>query len=162
MGFYSSVNAQFFTQDFSSSTTVDDYVNVVPTEGRFDYIAPTVAAGTNGSLATSITDGELIFNRPNPATEGVTNCAGISFYRNFALSTTPKFVQFKFDFDLSGTNATGLSGGSSINIQLGNGFTASAGNYATRIGIYTTANLGEYKVTTIDNVNAVGVPSSAA
>jgi len=152
MGFYSSVNAQFFTQDFSSSTTVDDYVNVVPSQGRFNVITPTVAKGTNGSMETSITSGNLRFVRPNPVDEGVTNCAAINVYRDFGLTTALKFVQLKFDFELSGTHAltaNSVAGGQSINIQIGSGFTTASSVYATRIGIYPTANQGEFKVTNI-------------
>lgn len=163
IGFYSSVNAQFFTQDFNSSTTVDDYVNATtPSASQFTYISPSVAAATNGSLTTSITAGNLRFDRPNPTTEGKTNNAPIYVYRNYGLSIPPTFVKFSFDFELSGTAATSLVGGSSLNIQLGNTFANTTGNYATRIGIFpSSAVSGEYKVTTIDNVGGAGAPSSA-
>ena len=54
MGFFSSVNAQFWKQNFSSSSVVSDYISVTPNSGQFDAITQSVAAGTNGSLTISI------------------------------------------------------------------------------------------------------------
>ena len=145
------INAQLLKQDFSSSTVVGDYVSATPNSGQFDYISPTA-----GNLTTTIHNGELRFDRPNPTP--ATSSTAVVAYRNFLLATKPTFVQLKFDFNLSGENLLNKGSGA-INIQLGNGFTTSAGNYATRIGINTGANPGEYKVSSIDNIG--GAPQSA-
>ncbi|WP_188221678.1 heparinase II/III family protein, partial [Flavobacterium pokkalii] len=150
VSFSLSLQAQLLKQDFSSSTVVSDYVSGTPSLGQFDYISP-----TSGNLTTGITNGELRFDRLNPVP--ATTSTTVVFYRNFNLATKPKFVQLKFDFNLSGDNLLNKGSGA-INIQLGNSFTASAGNYATRIGINTGANLGEYKVTSVDNIG--GAPQS--
>ena len=149
LGFCSAVNAQFFTQDFSSSTTVANYVSSTPTSGQFEGLTQ----GSAGSaLETSINNGALRFNR----TAAFTMFA----YRNFDFTTKPTFVQFKMDFEAS-TNAVGTQT-PIFSVFIGSGFssasTGTTSNYASRFGILAQSTPGNFKVGTVDNIG--GAPQS--
>ena len=144
-----SMNAQLFTQNFSSSTTVADYASATPGAGQFDAIIPETA---NASTIT-IENGALRFTR--------TANASFYAYRNFNFSTNPNFVQLKLDFEGSG-NVVGTQT-PVFSIYIGSGFssasTSTSSNYASRFGILAQTTAGEFKIGTVDNIG--GAPQSS-
>ncbi|MFS4482729.1 T9SS type A sorting domain-containing protein [Hyunsoonleella sp. 2307UL5-6] len=150
IGFFFSVSlyAQLFTQDFENSSTVSDYVSVVPDIGQFNGLT---AAGAN--YTTTISNGALQFERSGTAT--------LFAYRNYNFSENPTFVQFKFDFELS--NYQQGTQNPTFSVFVGNGFSnASFGTnstYASRFGIVGKDGTNEFRVTTVDNIG--GAPSSS-
>ena len=149
VGFCTTVNAQFFSQNFNSSSVVSDYVNAVPNASQFEGLTQ----GSAGIYETTITNDALRFNR--------TANAGLFFYRNFNFATKPKFVQLKMDFEASG-NASGMQT-PIFSIFIGSVFssasTGSTSAFASRFGILAQANPGEFKIGTIDNIS--GAPQSS-
>ena len=147
-GLCKSLNAQFFNQDFCSSITISDYVSTIPNVGQFNEISPNGA-----NLTTSINNETLRINR--------TGTASIYAYRNFTFDTNPKFVQLKFDFEVSnyqkGTQNPLLS------VFIGSEFSSSSfgssSTFTSRFGIVAQENDNEFKVASIDNIG--GAPSSA-
>ena len=75
-----SSKAQFFTQNFSTSTNVSDYVSATPNSGQFNDIV-----ANSANLTASIQNGALRFNRTAAAT--------IYAYRNFTFTTNPNHIQ---------------------------------------------------------------------
>lgn len=149
IGFYTSINAQIFTQDFSASTAVLDYVSETPNTGQFDAIS-----SSGSSSTTSINNEALRFNR--------TGAASLYAYRNFTFATNPTFVQLKFDFEISNYQAGTQS--PLFSVFIGSGFSSASfgttSTYASRFGIAAQDNAGEFKVSSIDNIG--GAPSSGA
>lgn len=148
MGFLSALQAQIFTQDFSASTTVTDYVSSTPNIGQFNGISPSGSA-----VSASISNGALRFNR--------TDIGTIYAYRNNTFDTNPKFVQLKFDFQVS--NYSAGTQNPLFSIFVGTGFSsASFGTnspFASRIGLLAQENEGEFRVSTVDNID--GAPSTS-
>lgn len=147
LGFSKSIKAQLFNQNFNTSTSIEDYISTAPNSGQFNEIS------TNGTnFTTSITNGALRFNRTGAGT--------MYAYRNIAFETKPEFVQLQFDFEASNHE---LNKNNVFAIFIGSTFTSSSAgsssNYASRLGISTRGNQGEFKVSTIDNIG--GAPSSA-
>ncbi|MEN8884057.1 MAG: T9SS type A sorting domain-containing protein [Flavobacteriaceae bacterium] len=146
-GFSKPIKAQLFNQDFSASSSVEEYVSSSPSKSKFNGIS---INGTN--FTTSITNGALRFNRTGTGT--------MYAYKNIAFETKPEFVQLKFDFEATNHE---LNKNNVFAIFVGSTFTsASAGsssNYASRFGISTRGNQGEFRVSSIDNIG--GAPSSA-
>lgn len=147
LSFSISIKAQLFNQDFNESTSIEDYISTAPNSGQFNEIS------TNGTnFTTRITNGALRFNRTGTGT--------MYAFRNIAFEKKPEFVQLKFDFEASNHQ---LNKNNVFAIFVGSTFTsASAGsssNYASRFGISTRGNQGEFRVSTIDNIG--GAPSSA-
>jgi Secretion system C-terminal sorting domain len=142
---YNSVKAQMFTQDFSSSTTVADYVSATPNLGQFEGLTQSSAAPST-ALVTTITNGALRFNR--------TATASIWAFRNYTYPVKPTFVQLRMDFEASG-NVVGTQT-PVFSVFVGSGFTtASTGTnsaYASRFGIVAQANPGEFKISSVDNI----------
>lgn len=142
-----SLNAQLFTQDFESSTTVSDYQSVVPNVGQFSAIT----IGTS-SLNTTITNGTLQFERTAAAT--------MFAYRNYVFSENPTFVQLKFDFELS--NYKSGTQNPNFSVFVGNSFSAQSfgtnSSFASRFGIIGKDGSNEFRVATVDNIG--GSPSS--
>ncbi|MFK8059611.1 MAG: T9SS type A sorting domain-containing protein [Polaribacter sp.] len=141
------VKAQLFNQDFSASTSVLDYISTSPDSGQFNEIS------RNGSnFTTSITNGALRFNRTGTGT--------MYAYRNINFVTKPEFVQLKFDFEASNHE---LNKNNVFAIFIGSDFTSSSNgstsNYASRFGISTRGNQGEFRIATIDNIG--GAPNTA-
>jgi Secretion system C-terminal sorting domain len=139
---YNSVKAQLFTQDFSSSTTVADYVSATPNSGQFNAISPTA-----GNLTTTITDGALRFNR--------TASAGIYAFRNYTFSVKPTFVQFKMDFDASTATVSNQNPANpAFTVFIGPSFsTALTGltvPFVSRCGIYIQNAAGDFKIGSVD------------
>lgn len=149
MSLLSPLHAQIFSQDFSASTSVLDYVSSTPNTGQFNGVSP------NGdALSVSINDGSLRFTRTDRAT--------IYAYRNNTFDTNPNFVQLKFDFEVSDYSAG--SQNPLFSIFIGSGFSsASFGTnspYASRIGILAQDTQGEFRVSTVDNIG--GAPTTSA
>jgi hypothetical protein len=144
-----SMNAQLFKQDFENSTTVSDYVSVVPGIGEFNGLT----TGQTG-LTTTISNGALQFERTDVAT--------MYAYRNFNFNENPTLVQFKFDFELS--NFQSGTQNPIFSIFIGNSFSnASFGtnsSYASRFGIVGGNGANEFRLTTVDNIG--GAPSSGS
>lgn len=141
------VNSQIFTQDFSSSNVVADYVSGTLNSGQFNDIS-----ASSSNVAVSINNGALRFNR--------TSTAPMYAYRNFNFTTNPKFVQLKFDFELS--NYQQGTQNPSIAVFIGSNFSSasfgSSSTYASRIGIVGNNGTNEFKVSTVDNIG--GAPST--
>ena len=123
---------QLFTQNFSASSTVSDYVNSSPNNGQFNAISSS-GAGT----VLSITSGKLRFAR--------TNNAG-SYSRTTDFSGPPTSLIYKFDIQISGNSVAQTT---AAVFQVGSGF--GTGNSAeanaklhSRIGINTTATAGRF------------------
>lgn len=140
--FCSKSKAQLFTQNFESSSVIGDYINnTSPNIGQFNNIS------TGTGLTTSINSGQLRIVR--------TASAAVFAYRNVSVTTPPSFTQLKFDFTVS---ANDINKANSINVFIGNGFSnttngpgaSHASSYVSRIGISTTANVGDFRVGTID------------
>ncbi|SNR71005.1 Por secretion system C-terminal sorting domain-containing protein [Lutibacter agarilyticus] len=148
MSFCISLNAQIFKQDFSSSTSIADYVSTTPNIGQFDNISPNGA-----NLTASIINRALRFNRTSTAT--------IYAYRNFTFAANPTFVQLKFDFEVSNYQAGTQS--PLFSVFIGSGFSSassgSSSDFTSRFGINAQTANGEFKVSTIDNIG--GAPSSS-
>ncbi|WP_299059566.1 T9SS type A sorting domain-containing protein [uncultured Polaribacter sp.] len=146
LSFSISIKAQLFNQDFSGSTTIEDYISTAPNSGQFNEIS------TNGSnFTTSITNETLRFNRTGTGT--------MYAFRNISFETKPEFVQLKFDFEASNHQ---LNKNNVFAIFVGSTFTSASNgqssNYASRFGISTRENQGEFRISTIDNIG--GAPSS--
>ena len=135
------LNAQIFTQDFSSSNVVADYVSGTPDSGQFNDIS-----ASSSHVAVWINNGALRFNRTGTAT--------MYAYRNFNFTSNPKFVQLKFDFELS--NYQQGTQNPSIAVFIGSHFSSasfgSSSTYTSRIGIVGNNGTNEFKVSTVDNM----------
>ncbi|WP_418262494.1 T9SS type A sorting domain-containing protein [Flavobacterium faecale] len=143
-----SSKAQFFTQNFSTSTNVSDYISASPNSGQFSDIV-----ANSANLTASIQNGALRFNR--------NASASIYAYRNFNFTSNPTFVQLKMDFEAS-SNSVGTQT-PIFSVYVGSGFssasTGTSSAYASRFGILAQSTPGNYKVGTIDNIG--GAPQSA-
>ncbi len=118
------LNAQIFKQDFSSSTTVDDYISTTPDSSQFNAISPDVPA----AFTKSITNGALRFSK--------TASSSFYLYRNAVFTNNPTFVQLKFDFEA--TNVGEITSNPNLSIVIGSGFSSGStgmnSNYASRFG----------------------------
>jgi hypothetical protein len=132
------VSAQLLQQDFSSSTTVSNYVNATtPTNGQFNAIS-TSGAGTVLSINTT-TSNKLRFAR--------TGNAGI-YVRTTDFSPTPTSMFYRFDMTISG-NSTATTNVATF--QVGSGFgtaNSTEANLAvhSRLGINFTTTGGQFSL----------------
>ncbi len=94
LGLSNSVLAQttIFSQDFSSSAVVADYVSATPNSGQFTAINN----ATNNP--TSITNGTLRFSKSGGSTG--------YFSRITSFNSSPELLEIKFDFEVSGNPST--------------------------------------------------------
>lgn len=130
------VNAQIFSQDFSSSSTVSDYVNSTsPNSGQWNAI------GSSGAGVTiSITNNALVYVRA-AANSG-------SFSRTTDFSPTPTGMIYSIVISVSGNSAAQTT---AAVFQVGSGFgtsnsaEANANVYA-RFGINFTATDGTFQL----------------
>jgi hypothetical protein len=135
----SAAQAQLFSQDFSSSTVVADYVSATPNNGQFNAISSS-GAGT----VVSINGGTLQFAR--------TANAG-SFSRTTDFSPTPSSIIYRIDITVSGNTAAATS---AAIFQVGSGFgtanspESNANTYA-RFGINLSATAGCFSIRDITN-----------
>lgn len=139
--------SQIFKQDFNASNVLSSYINGIPDSGQFNAVS-----SGNANFTTSIHNGALRFNRTGAGT--------MYAYRNFDFSTNPRLVELKFDFEVRNNE---LNKNNVFAIFIGSEFSnASAGsnsNFASRFGISTRAEAGEFRLSTIDNIG--GAPSTA-
>jgi hypothetical protein len=129
---------QIFQQDFSSSSTVSDYVYASPGIGQFNAIS-TSGAGT----VASITSNKLRFVR-TAANAG-------SFSRTTDFSPTPVALIYTFQLSVSGNSAATTT---AAVWQLGSGYgTANSSeapaNTHSRIGLNLTATNGQFSLRNI-------------
>ena len=130
--------ATYFSQDFSASSVVADYVSIAPSSGQFNAI------GTTGSLmAISVTDGKLQFSR--------TGSNAGSFSRTSDFAPIPTTLKYSFELSVSGNTAAQTT---AAQLQVGSGF--GVGNSAealtnvfARLGINWTATTGEWSLRNI-------------
>jgi hypothetical protein len=128
-------DAQLFSQDFSSSSSVSDYVSSTPNSGQFN------AVGSSGSGTTvGIVGGALQYTRTG-ANVG-------SFSRTTDFSPTPTTLQFQFDLTVSGNTAAQTT---AAVWQIGSGFgtansaEANSSVYA-RFAVNFTATPGQFEL----------------
>lgn len=147
LSFSVSIKAQIFTQNFSGSTTVSDYVSTTPNSGQFDAIS-----SSGSSLSASITNNALRFER--------TATSSMYAYRNFTFITNPTFVQLKLDFE--GSNFQKGTQNPVFSVYIGSGFSSASfgtsSTYTSRFGIIAGTTANEFKIGTVDNIG--GAPNS--
>jgi len=128
---------QIFNQNFTSSTTLSDYVSTTPNNGQFNAIS-TSGAGTVISINTT-GGNKLRFAR--------TGNAG-TYSRTTDFSPVPTSMIYKFDLTVSGNNAAQTT---AAVWQVGDGFgTANSSetnaNTHSRIGLNLTATNGQFSI----------------
>ena len=129
--------AQLLQQDFSSATTVANYVATTPTNGQFNGIT-TSGAGTVLSINTTGSN-KLRFAR--------TANAG-AFSRTTDFSPTPTSMLYRFDMTLSANSAATTNAAA---FQVGSGFGTANSTEAnaavhSRIGINFTTTAGQFSL----------------
>jgi hypothetical protein len=133
--------AQVFSQDFSSSAVVADYVSATPNTGQFNAIS-TNGAGT----VVSINSGTLQFAR--------TADTGIFSRTTDLTSPGPTSFLYKFDVTVSGNSVVAQTAG---RFQVGSGYSTTVnlaeGNPDTyvQLGINFTATNGTFQIRDITN-----------
>lgn len=138
-------DAQIFSQNFNSSTTLTYYYNSSPSTNQFTNISSStgasVSVSTNALVMSYSSIGGDVFS-----------------VRNVDFSTVPVGMKFQFDFSLSGntTSATSILYVivGSTNMVNGTTLPTNANIYA-RFTISSTANSGEFNLKDITN-NTVG------
>ena len=108
----SSFGQELFKQDFNSSSTLTDYINLTsPTNGQFNAI--TVA----GTSSATITSNALRFTRGTGTT---------SFTRSTDFSPSTTAIIYRFDLNISGisSNTNGVA-----RLQIGSNFTTTNNNF---------------------------------
>lgn len=150
--------AQLLQQDFSSSTTVSNYVNAAaPTNGQFNAIS-TTGAGTELSINTGGANNKLRFNRSIGPNTG-------SFSRTTDFSPTPSTLMYRFNLAVSGT-ATAVTNFAVFQIGSGFGTANSAesnANVYARIGLNTTTTAGTFGLRNIStSTNFSGLSGTQA
>ncbi|MBS7788255.1 T9SS type A sorting domain-containing protein [Flavobacterium sp. CYK-55] len=118
---FSSVQAQtLFSQDFSSSTSLSNYINSsAPDAGQFNAIT------TAGTSTATITSGALRFTRGNSTT---------SFTRSTNFSTTPTALVYEFDLTVSGTPSGNTA--TTARWQIGSGYNAATNGIESDANTY--------------------------
>jgi hypothetical protein len=128
----------YFSQDFSTSSVLTDYVSIAPNSGQFNAI------GTSGAgMAVSIDAARLQFAR--------TGNAG-SFSRTADFAPTPTTLKYSFDLTITGNTGAQTT---AAQFQLGSGF--GTGNSAeplasvfARFGFNFSATTGHWSVRNVD------------
>ncbi len=131
--FYFEGQAQLFSQNFSSSSTVADYISATPTTAQFTSINN----ATNNP--TSITGGVLRFSKSGGSTG--------YFARTTGFSSTPTLIQIKFDFQIS---SQASAGSNEATFYVGDGLTDNASvsnsNFHSRVSFNFEATSGEFSL----------------
>ncbi|APY11860.1 hypothetical protein BWZ22_11720 [Seonamhaeicola sp. S2-3] len=140
------MNAQIFTQDFESSSSILDYINDKPNDGELSDIS-------NSSLVTaSITNGALRFTK--------TGRYPSYFYRTPGLPLVPEptFMQMQFDFEVTNNDPTDDLDASlkrrEIPFYFGPNFDASGtalANVHSRFGLGISTTEGNFYLKILDN-----------
>jgi len=128
--------ATIFQQNFSSSSTVSDYVSATPNIGQFNAIGTSNASGS-----TAISSGALALTRtadPNTTT----------FSRTSDFSPTPDAIMYQFTLNVTGN--TGSQTTAAV-FQVGSGYgTTNAAesntNTYARLGVNFGASAGQYSL----------------
>lgn len=148
-----SLNAQIFSQDFSSSTSKLDYINSTPDVGEFTAIS------NSSQVVTSITNGALRFNK--------TAIGSSYFYRtpNPILTPEPTFIQMQFDFEVTNNdpNHPDPQNRREIPFYFGPSFGASGTSITTvhsRFGLGISATDGNFFLKILDNGSTQSVDFS--
>jgi hypothetical protein len=133
----SAAQTTYVSQDFSSSTTVSDYVSSTPNSGQFNSIS-----NTSGSVA--ISGGQLGFTRTSTSGSGI-----IARTTDFS----PEPLVLKVQFDLT-VDSSSLSQTSAATLNIGQGFTTSTAvptnaSIHSKLGINFTGNSGEFSLRNI-------------
>ncbi|QEK50246.1 T9SS type A sorting domain-containing protein [Pedobacter aquae] len=146
LGLSNSVLAQttIFSQDFSSSAVVADYVSATPNSGQFNAIG--APSGANNNI--NITNSKLNFTR------GSASGGGGTFSRTTDFSPVPSIIIYKFDLEVT-NNLLGIT--TAAVFQVGSGFGTANGAEAnasvhSRIGIGITDTPGEFRVRNIGDL----------
>ena len=133
---------QMLQQDFSSSTTVTNYVSATPTNGQFNAIG-TSGPGTVLSINTT-TSNKLRFAR--------TGNAG-AYSRTTDFSPTPGSILYRFDMTLS---ANSVAATNAATFQVGSGYgttnsTETNVNTHSRLGVNFTTTAGQFSLRDLTN-----------
>lgn len=149
LAFAASGNAQLLQQDFSSSTTVSNYVNASPSNGQFTQITSTTGSSVAG------TGNRLNFTRTSGGTS--------NFVRSVGFSPSPSALMIRFDVTVSGNStASNPQGIFYLGTTTGtNGFgndnnSPSNANTHSRIGISWTTTAGQFSVRRLTGTAANG------
>jgi hypothetical protein len=139
-GFFFSLQAQIFWQDFSSSTFLPNYVSGSPNARQFNEIGPLTTA-----RGATITRGVLQFERSGYAT------------RTTDFNPSPTALKVIFDIAFSGNTATTPNAFSvSVGSEFPTGLTNPAnGNTYARLSFDFTSLSGVFKIRDVTN-NGVG------
>ena len=121
MLFATSSSAQtLFLQDFSSSTTLSNYINNgAPSVGQFNAIT------TSGSSTASIAGNALRFVRGSGTT---------SFSRSTGFGGSPTAIIYSFDLNVSGTPSGNV--GTTATWQIGSGYSSATNGVETNANTY--------------------------
>lgn len=137
---YNMLSAQLFEQDFSSSSTVADYINSSPGNSFFNSIS-TSGAG----VSVSILNSSLRFVRSGSNTG--------SFTRNADMAGPPASLIFQFDLAVTGSTTAATS---VALFYVGNNFsttntTEANADVFARFSVNTTAVDGSFQLRDITN-----------
>ena len=137
-----SLNAQIFSQDFSSSTSRSAYISSTPNVGEFSGIS------NSSQVATSITNGALRFNK--------TAVGSSYFYRtpNPVLTPEPTFIQMQFDFEVTNNDQNHPDNRREIPFYFGPSFGTAGTSITTvhsRFGLGISATDGNFFLKILDN-----------
>ncbi|MCL4547637.1 MAG: T9SS type A sorting domain-containing protein, partial [Bacteroidetes bacterium] len=131
-------DAQIFSQNFNSSTTLTDYYNSSPSTNQFRTIdattGATVSVSTNALVMTRGTSGNAYAER------------------NVDFSPIPSGMIFQFSFSVSGGGAATSAILIAVGTDVANGIAAPTNsNIFARFAISTTATSGEFIIRDIKN-----------
>ncbi len=137
-----STNAQIFTQNFDTSTSVLDYMSGTPNIGEFTEIS------NSSKTPTSITAGALRFQKKDVISS--------YFYRNPnpPLTPTPTFIQMKFDFEVTNNDQNHPDNRREIPFYFGPNFGkagTSIKDVHSRFGLGISATSGNFFLKILDN-----------
>lgn len=142
--FSNQTQAQLFSQDFSSSSNVADYVSAMPNNGQFNSISST---GTGTTV--SIESGTLQYARTTASGSAA------AFSRTTDFSPTPTAIRYKVDITVSGNSTATTSAAQFLlgsNLAANNTVDATTEIYA-RFAINLSSMTGCFFVRDITNGN---------
>ncbi|WP_159951708.1 T9SS type A sorting domain-containing protein [Polaribacter septentrionalilitoris] len=136
------IKAQIFTQNFESSTLLSDYVSNTPSATQLSEVH------SEPGVDASITNKALRIEK--------TAFLRTYFYRtpNPALTEPPKFVQFKFDFEVTNNSQDHPDNRREIPFYFGPTFEANGTSISTfhsRFGLGISATPGNFFLKILDN-----------
>lgn len=131
---------QIFTQNFSSSAVVGDYVSSTPGPGQFNSIG--MSNASNGGV--SVVNNALRLNR---TTSGISGTA--QFTRNDLLTTAPTFLAVKFTMSVSNSSTAAVTAATFYvgnTLPTANSTTPSTSNAHSRFAVNLTTNSTEFQL----------------